>query len=289
MNCSYCGSPNTEFDHRCVRCGRRMYLAAPKDQSGPKVPAGSLPFSGRLAVAAMPVAEPPFPVSTPKPEPVRPPAEPKQGVLFGPGRDLRVVERVVQMPPPAHKEALTRAAGVRRPIAPVRPQNQQRLFSPSAPDTGIAESTIYCEAPVAMPVHRLMAAALDGSMVLISLGIFLSIFYLAGGKVVLNKMTLPFYIGAMLTTLTLYRGLWCMANTDSIGMRWSGLMLVTFDGEIPTPKHRWYRMVGSYISSAAGALGVLWCLVDEEKLTWHDHMSKTFPTPRARVLKYSKR
>jgi hypothetical protein len=26
-------------------------------------------------------------------------------------------------------------------------------------------------------------------------------------------------------------------------------------------------------------LGMLWALVDEEALTWHDHMSKTFPTP----------
>jgi hypothetical protein len=23
---------------------------------------------------------------------------------------------------------------------------------------------------------------------------------------------------------------------------------------------------------------LLWALADEEKLTWHDHMSKTFPT-----------
>jgi uncharacterized RDD family membrane protein YckC len=266
-----------------------MYLAAPKDSSGPRVPSGSLPFSGRLAVAAMPVAEAPFPVSTPKPEPPRPAPEPRQASLFGPGRELRVVERVVQMPQPARKEPQPRSGGVSRPVPSVRPQNQQRLFSPTAPDTEIPEATIYCEAPVALPVHRLMAAALDCSMVLISLGIFLTVFYLAGGKVVLNKMTMPFYIGAMLTTLTLYRCLWCMANTDSIGMRWSGLMLVTFDGEVPSAKHRWYRMAGSYISAAAGALGLLWCVVDEEKLTWHDHMSKTFPTPRARVTKYSKR
>jgi len=24
---------------------------------------------------------------------------------------------------------------------------------------------------------------------------------------------------------------------------------------------------------------LVWALVDEENLTWHDHISKTFPTP----------
>ena len=28
-----------------------------------------------------------------------------------------------------------------------------------------------------------------------------------------------------------------------------------------------------------GGLGLVWALVDEENLTWHDHISKTFPTP----------
>jgi hypothetical protein len=29
----------------------------------------------------------------------------------------------------------------------------------------------------------------------------------------------------------------------------------------------------------AGGLGIVWILVDEEQLAWHDHISKTFPTP----------
>jgi hypothetical protein len=26
-------------------------------------------------------------------------------------------------------------------------------------------------------------------------------------------------------------------------------------------------------------LGIVWALLDEEHLTWHDHISKVFPTP----------
>jgi hypothetical protein len=38
-------------------------------------------------------------------------------------------------------------------------------------------------------------------------------------------------------------------------------------------------MASGFLSLAAGGLGLLWALVDEETLTWHDHISKTFPTP----------
>jgi hypothetical protein len=34
------------------------------------------------------------------------------------------------------------------------------------------------------------------------------------------------------------------------------------------------------VSFIAAGIGLLWALVDEERLTWHDYMSKTFPTPR---------
>ncbi len=35
----------------------------------------------------------------------------------------------------------------------------------------------------------------------------------------------------------------------------------------------------AFLSLMAGGIGLLWGLVDEETLTWHDHISKTFPTP----------
>jgi hypothetical protein len=38
------------------------------------------------------------------------------------------------------------------------------------------------------------------------------------------------------------------------------------------------RALSACLSFCAGGIGLLWALVDEEKLTWHDHISKTFPT-----------
>ena len=39
-------------------------------------------------------------------------------------------------------------------------------------------------------------------------------------------------------------------------------------------------MTGEERRQRSAGLGLLWSLADEESLTWHDHMSKTFPTIR---------
>ena len=46
----------------------------------------------------------------------------------------------------------------------------------------------------------------------------------------------------------------------------------------PTFEQRFKRLVASILSLAAAGLGLLWALADEEKLTWHDHISRTFVT-----------
>ena len=68
---------------------------------------------------------------------------------------------------------------------------------------------------------------------------------------------------------------------DSPGKRWTHLRLTNFDGYPPDRMpHRLVRWAASTLSVAAVAAGVLWAMVDEESLTWHDHISKTFLTLR---------
>jgi hypothetical protein len=54
---------------------------------------------------------------------------------------------------------------------------------------------------------------------------------------------------------------------------------VDFDGRRPDREQRRMRLVAGLLSLSAAGLGLVWALVDEENLTWHDHISKTFPTP----------
>jgi uncharacterized RDD family membrane protein YckC len=57
-----------------------------------------------------------------------------------------------------------------------------------------------------------------------------------------------------------------------------GVRLVDFDGNPPSQKRRYQRLFGSILSFLAAGVGLIWALVDEDSLTWHDHISATFPT-----------
>ena len=142
------------------------------------------------------------------------------------------------------------------------------------------EAVIYCDAMVASPKHRAIASALDGGMIFIGFGAFLFTFHLMGGMFHLNRQTIPFFIGVLGTLALFYSLLWVWSGRDTLGMRWTKLRLIDFDGLPAARRDRILRIAGACLSCCAGGVGLLWALVDEEKLTWHDHISKTFPTPQ---------
>lgn len=139
-------------------------------------------------------------------------------------------------------------------------------------------AVIYCDAPVALPTHRLIAAAFDGSMIVVAVGAFLGVFLLAGGQIELTRQTIPLFSAVALVISLFYRWLWTIANGDTPGMRFAGLRLVDFDGRPPDRDQRGMRQLASLLSVISAGLGLVWALVDEENLAWHDHISKTFPT-----------
>lgn len=261
MTCAFCGVLNSSLDHRCTRCGRRLYA--------PEAPVTRSAAAPQLAYSAAPEPAPAVVLNAPA-----------QGSLFQ-GRETAVREplRVVQMPPRA---AAPKAHSYKRPPTG---NFQQQLAFPEAQGAMrvIDDKTVICNAPVALPLHRVTAAAFDACLVLIALGlVFIGVSF-AGVQVGFDKAALPWIGLALVVTLTLYRLVWCLSDSDSLGMRWAGLRLLNFDGAEPERAERVRRLITSYISMAAAGLGLLWALVDEERLTWHDHMSKTFPTAGSRM------
>jgi uncharacterized RDD family membrane protein YckC len=277
MHCPHCRAVNQQAEERCVHCGRRLRGEAPRR-----------PFAIRTMVATAPVLEP---LPTDHPAPVQPQEAPTyQPSLF---RDGTAGSKVIPIPTltplhPYHRDA-ARGATQRRPTprtaATARSHHRRSDFQQTLgfQDT-LAEvrvqpgEAIGCDAPVAAPTHRLVAAAIDASLILVGLGAFLSIFFLAGGQVALDRQALSFIIGVTAVIALFYRALWCLANGDSPGMRFAGLRLVDFDGRRPDREQRGVRQVASLLSLLSAGLGLVWALVDEENLTWHDHISKTFPT-----------
>jgi len=133
---------------------------------------------------------------------------------------------------------------------------------------------------VATTLHRAVAAALDWSMVLIAYGLFLATYRLCGGQFAFDKLNAIVFGSALLLIGLTYGLFWTIANSETAGMRWTHLKLTTFDGFQPDMRQRVTRFAGSCLSFCT-IVGLLWSLVDEESLTWQDHISGTFPTPRA--------
>jgi uncharacterized RDD family membrane protein YckC len=221
-----------------------------------------------------------------------PPVGTYQGSLFrDPLHGQKVVPIPTLIPRPHGGERKPRIPGSSRqpgsrmnPSAGRASDSQQSLdfLASTASDHSLGtevEAVIYCDAPVALPVHRLMAVAADASLIAIALGLFVAIFYLSGGRVVFTRPSMLLFVGVIAGVVFLYRLLWCLGNGDTPGMRFAGLRLVDFDGRRPEREQRTIRLAASVLSTASAGLGLVWALVDEENLTWHDHISKTFPTP----------
>ena len=293
MTCSYCGSRNADDEHRCQRCGRR-----PSDTltSGYRT-------DGALATKARPVPHVAPPERTPSAPPNFSGAVQRNLFQERPASNVIPFESFAPAPapPPRTRTApqpktapQTKTAAQTKPSAktgaarrtPKVVEGQGSLdFLPPAPTKPrtlgtTVDSVIYCEAPVATALHRALAAAVDWSMVLIAYGLFLATYALCGGQFAFNKLNGMVFGGALLLIALTYGLFWTIANSETLGMHWAHLRLTTFDGFPPDKRQRFARFAGSCLSLCT-VVGLLWSLADEESLAWQDHISGTFPTPRA--------
>src|SRR5262249_24356893 len=153
-------------------------------------------------------------------------------------------------------------ASVRSPQHRARriPDSQQTLEFREAVSESVVHpgETIYCDAPVALPVHRLLAATVDGALVLTGVGVFLVFFFLLGGDISLDRHALPFLAGITAMVGLFYRAIWCLADGDSPGMRFAGLKLIDFDGRRPDREVRLVRQVASLLGFLSVGLGLVW-------------------------------
>jgi uncharacterized RDD family membrane protein YckC len=265
-----------EAEHRCRRCGR-----TPDDALMP-----GAAVRGALATQLRPApAETAIPTVGRTPG-LRPAI---QARLFQDETGSNLIQFPAQAETRRRREAESPAkAGSKPRVRRLRPapENQGNLDFRPAPKARqrtlptTVDAVIHCDDPVAARVHRAIAAAFDWSMVVIGYGLFLLVFRLAGGALALNRTNLLVLGGTLALIAFAYGVLWAVAGSETAGMRWTGLRLITFGGFPPEPKQRLLRFAGSCLSVCT-VVGLVWSLWDEESLTWQDHISGTFPTAPA--------
>ncbi len=308
MICTYCQSANPENDHRCRRCGRRL------TGSAVSAPAGYAPQAMGATALALNNQEPQKSSSatsrTSSETTKTGTRKPAQTSLFAEEFAPRVIPFDAQQ-----RESLLKTARAKRhsdsvldetseidqpkqvrgklKVPPRKqiahdPRGEQSTldFLPSSSVQSArtlkttVEAVIYCDSPVASPLHRAIAALLDTSMILLALGLFLAIFEIFGGPFSWSRQNITIWILAGGLIAMFYGFAWSICGRETAGMHWVDLRIINFNGFPPDGKSRAVRLIGCWLSYCSGMIGIFWALMDEEGLTWHDHMSKTFPTVR---------
>lgn len=285
MNCPNCTVSISEEDHRCSNCGRRL-----GNNPGPLL-ATRTAAALKLDTVAMTYAE-----AAPSPRP-RLEFSNDSASRSRPRHESAMQSSLFSL----HEERKVRSiAGY--DDAALLPKRQRRQPSERAsylpyqgvleflPATGPAprtlptsvEAVIYCDYPVATRTHRMLAGLIDFVIVLGCMLLFLGIIYL--GCEGMPWLALDGVAMSMIGVATgvlgfLYEAYWVFSGVPSPGMECVGLRLVHFDGNEPSQADNTRRIFGGLISVMAAFIGLAWAFVDEECLTWQDHISRTFPTP----------
>jgi uncharacterized RDD family membrane protein YckC len=314
--CQYCQANNFETDPRCLRCGRRLQPANPRPAPEGYVPTDWEPSPGWDAVgsngtataaaldalldrtgfetveggrAAKPAADARESGASGV-ENLAARVDAYQQPLFrdGAGNSNKVVPIPTLAPLRQTREAPRRmprsvVSQVSRPGRATAAERNARLESQQAlfqgePEAAPTTESICCDVPVAVPIQRMLAVFVDFSLIVVAAGIVLVVFLLGGGDIAFSREAIPPLVGVLVVLALFYRILWVIADGDTPGMRFAGLRLVDFDGRKPHRDARLLRQAAGFLSLCSLGLGLVWALVDEESLTWHDHISKTFPT-----------
>jgi uncharacterized RDD family membrane protein YckC len=151
-------------------------------------------------------------------------------------------------------------------------------ISLGAEESGIAELELPLQ--VAPRSRRALAAMVDMAIVTVAASMFLGVIVwgqvpMPRGQALLLLLAAPCVFWAVYEYLFLVYG-----GGATPGMQVARLSLVTFDGERVRRRARCGRAIAMALSSLSLGLGVVWALLDEDMLCWHDRITRTYITVR---------
>jgi uncharacterized RDD family membrane protein YckC len=130
--------------------------------------------------------------------------------------------------------------------------------------------------PVASIEERRAAAVVDAACLAFAYGGFLALFGSLGGHFTLSKLSAAMCFFTFAFVYLQYFGLFTIFGGSTPGMMMRGLQVVSFSGDNPTAKQYLQRALGYMLSAGTLFLGFLWAIWDEDTLTWHDRLSRTY-------------
>jgi uncharacterized RDD family membrane protein YckC len=138
--------------------------------------------------------------------------------------------------------------------------------------------------PVASLEDRRIAAIIDVVCLLFAYGGFMALFSSLGGQFTASKLNAAVYAATFAVVYLQYFALFTIFGGTTPGMMFRGLQVASFSGAPPSPRQYLLRSLGYVLSAAAVFAGFAWSWWDEDHLTWHDRISRTYlssPATRA--------
>ena len=130
--------------------------------------------------------------------------------------------------------------------------------------------------PVASLDERRFAALIDVICLVFGYGGFLALFSSLGGQFTLSKLSAEIYALTLAIVYVQYFALFTIFGGTTPGMMFRGLQVTSFTGDPPTPRQMLLRSAGYVLSAGTFFLGFFWAWWDEDALTWHDRISRTY-------------
>jgi len=196
---------------------------------------------------------------------------------------LQVDEARQEAPDPRDDFAFTIAIG--RPPRDAEPDDPRLMIDVSLPPLAEEEneppqqpveathSALY---PVASLLERRRAASIDAACLAFAYGGFLALFGSLGGHFTLSKLSAVVCFSTFAFVYVQYFCLFTIFGGTTPGMMIRGLQVASFTGDEPTARQLFWRSVGYLVSASTFFLGFFWALWDEDGMTWHDRLSRTY-------------
>jgi uncharacterized RDD family membrane protein YckC len=147
---------------------------------------------------------------------------------------------------------------------------------PAAAKNRTAASGLELPLQTASLADRLMAGLVDSALIIGGFLVFVLVFVACTVHPPVGK---PAMIGAgmaLCAFAAVYLWLFFNFGTDTPGMRYAKIGLCTFDDENPTRKAMRRRLAAVLLSVIPFGLGILWAFFDDDRLGWHDRISRTY-------------
>ncbi len=211
------------------------------------------------------------PIGELQPAEVSPPLEDRKIIEFPRQQMLPV------MPPSSEELAETMVNRPRILDAPEEVDATAPLAHISvAPEEEPAPIEFELPMQVAPMWQRAFAGFVDMLVALIGALVFFSLLLKLGLPVPHSKTGLLIALLPPCVLWAIYEYVFLVYGGVTLGMQMAGLKLVTFDGLTPRNGTRRGRALAMLLSVLSLGLGIVWALLDEDTLCWHDRITRTY-------------